>query len=175
MKRQITSVLLSLFIASSAFGEVKDDIKTYKKEGKVIMDMILKKEIDVDKVKKSAIAMTNAAAELAKTYVIKHPKGKKMIDMALDKLDTIKKSSFEEIEKQWHDLEFFKGKEIGIDMTDEDNEHFTDPLHSMLHPILTLRAAEAYAKSKDEKNIQTMKEELSEGLEQMEGLSEKLK
>jgi hypothetical protein len=40
---------------------------------------------------------------------------------------------------------------------------------------MTLRAAEAYAKGKADKDLQSMKEELSEGLEQMEILGKKLK
>ena len=44
----------------------------------------------------------------------------------------------------------------------------------MVHPLLTLRAAESYSKDKNAKHLQVMTEELSEGLEQMEALAAKL-
>jgi hypothetical protein len=46
-------------------------------------------------------------------------------------------------------------------MEDEDNEHFTDPLHVMIHPIMVLRAAQ-------DKNLDAMKAEMQEGMEQIE-------
>ncbi len=51
-------------------------------------------------------------------------------------------------------------------MKNEDNEHFTDPIHAIVHPLLVLKAAQSYDKDKKESYLKDMKEEMSEGIEQ---------
>lgn len=164
-----------LLISLRGYAGVNEEFTLYKKEGKVIMDMILSKEVDITKVKKASFAMADAAAKITKAYIEKYPSGKKLLESAINELAKLKNASFNILEKDWHDLGYFSGKDIGVDMNDEDNEHFTDPLHCMIHPLLTLRAAEAYNTEKKDKDLQTMKEELREGLEQMEMVFDKLK
>jgi hypothetical protein len=79
----------------------------------------------------------------------------------------MKDMTFEVIEKQWHDLGYFKEHKPTIDLANEDNEHFTDPLHAMIHPMMVLRAAITYQTSKSEDDLKAMKEEMDEGLEQV--------
>lgn len=162
---------------SSAFAGDSDLVKSYAANGKIVMDAIVAKKVSLDVVEKPLKAMSEDAAKLATSYGAKFPEGAKLLKMTVDALPKLQKASFTELEKEWHDLAHFSkpGNNPGIDLKSEKNEHFTDPLHCIVHPLMTLRAAEAYAKGKADKDLQAMKEELSEGLEQMEILGKKLK
>jgi len=166
-----------LIYANVSFGNA--DIATYRKSGDVVMNQIISKKIDETVLQKEVNNMVVAAISVTKAYMKAYPKGAKVLQVLVDKIEDIKKQSFDEVEKQWHDIGYFAGKEkeLGIDLSDEDNEHFTDPIHCIVHPILTLKAGQMYIKSgsKDEKHLQTMKEELKEGLEQAGNIEAKLK
>ena len=89
----------------------------------------------------------------------------------VENVDAMKKLSFKDLEHEWHDLNHFTksgSNDLGIDVKAEDNEHFTDPIHAIVHPLLVLKAAQAYATSKDEADLKAIKEEMEEGLEQVE-------
>ena len=62
---------------------------------------------------------------------------------------------------------FVETTDVGIDMDDEDNEHFTDPAHVVIHPIMTYVAAMEGQKSGEDRR-DDMKAELQEGIEQLE-------
>lgn len=76
-------------------------------------------------------------------------------------LGPMSEETFSQIEDRWHDLGYTKEKEYGVDMEDEENEHYTDPLHVMIHPLMVLRAAKDGDKD-------AMKAGMTEGMEQME-------
>jgi hypothetical protein len=166
------------FVASTALaaGEM-DKVNSYKANGKIVMDKIIKKTIDPAEVKPLLHKMADDAGELATAYGAKKPDGAKLLKMVVDALPKLKTMSFEELEKDWHDLAYFSkpGNDAGIDLKKEKNEHFTDPIHCIVHPLMTAVAAESYAKTKKEEHLQAMKEELSEGLEQMDLLAKVFK
>jgi hypothetical protein len=56
-------------------------------------------------------------------------------------------------------------------MMDEANEKYTDPVHALVHPLMTLKAIEG----NEGKTLKEAKEELAEGLEQMKGLAKLVK
>jgi hypothetical protein len=74
------------------------------------------------------------------------------------------------LEHQWHDLHYFSNKKevIGVDLADENNEHFTDPIHVIVHPLLVLKAAQSFANGGGDAALQQMKEEMEEGIEQID-------
>lgn len=174
MIRTFLTISLSMIfcLANQAYG---NDLKTYRSSGKNIMDQIISKKIDKPALSSEVDKMVQAAINLTKEYQKKHPSGKKVLQVVIDNIEKIKGMSFDEVEKQWHDLGYFEGKSFDLDLSDEDNEHFTDPIHCIVHPILTLKAGESYLKTKDQKHIQTMQEELSEGLEQVTNIENGLK
>jgi uncharacterized protein YdiU (UPF0061 family) len=57
--------------------------------------------------------------------------------------------------------EINKGK-VGIDLSKEENEVHLDPVHTMVHPLMTLAAIK-------KGDMKAAKDELAEGLEQAEG------
>ncbi|MSU64421.1 MAG: hypothetical protein EXS31_18865 [Pedosphaera sp.] len=106
------------------------------------------------------------AGEYAKAF----PTGQKLLKVILDNVETMKKLSFKDLEHEWHDMHHFDAadKDIGLDLKAESNEHFTDPIHSIVHPLLVLKAAQNYASSKSADDLKSIKEEMEEGLEQIE-------
>ncbi len=163
----------ALFVSASAqlhAADAKALQLSYHQHGKAIVDAIIAKKIEIADVQKHVDAMLTDSAALAKLYAAKHPAGTKLLGSVTAAIPEMRKLSFGDLEKQWHDLEHFKapGNDPGIDLSNEDNEHFTDPIHTIVHPLLVLRAAQDFVATKDEAHLKTMKEEIEEGLEQAE-------
>jgi hypothetical protein len=148
----------------------------YHKAGKSISEMIVGKQIDPAAVSAQVGTMVKEAVALAELYAKAYPTGEKLLQTVIANIPAMQALDFGQLEAQWHDLGYFTeaAHHPGIDLQDEDNEHFTDPIHAIVHPLLVLKAAQAYAADKNPEHLQTMKEELEEGMEQAEKLSAKL-
>jgi hypothetical protein len=157
-------------------AEVNTRFQTYYKAGKAVVDMAISKKVDAAEVEKKVEVMLAEATWLAKEYGKAHPKGEKLLAAVVSNVDAMKKLSFKDLEHDWHDLHHFdKGtQDIGINPKAEENEHFTDPIHSIVHPLLVLKAAQAYATSKSDDDLKSIKEEMEEGLEQIEKVKDAL-
>lgn len=179
MKLKILAIVLSCIYSVTASSKSLSELSAnYLSEGKKVSEMILSGSFELNSLKTSLHSMADDAAAISKLYYGKNPEGTKVLEEVVNKLGELKNASFDVLEKDWHDLGFFEGKDFGIDIVnDPSHEHFTDPLHCMVHPLMTLRAGESYLKSKDKKHLQTMQEELDEGMEQMKSLtsSDKMK
>jgi hypothetical protein len=151
-------------------AEVETRARNYHAAGKSIVEMTITKKIDAATLEKQVDILVTEAVWFAEQYAKSQPKGQKLIKTVVDNVGTMKKLSFKELEHQWHDGHFFDGKaaELGVDLKEEENEHFTDPIHTLVHPLLVLKAGQAYATSKSDDDLKNMKEEMEEGLEQME-------
>jgi hypothetical protein len=152
--------------ALAASGEV------YHKAGKVLSDMIVSKQIEPGTVATQVDLMVKQAVTLAEHYGKAHPNGAPLLKTVIANIPAMRSLDFGQLEAQWHDLGYFDQPEHnpGIDLKDEDNEHFTDPIHAIVHPLLVLKAAQAYVADKDPEHLKAMKEELEEGMEQAEKL-----
>ncbi len=152
-------------------------VASYHAAGKAVVDMALSKKVDPAAAAAKVDTMVQDASWLATEYGKKHPAGQKLLLAVTSGVADMKKLSFDELEKQWHDLHVFDGKkdEIALDLTDEDNEHFTDPIHALVHPLMVLKAAEDFAKSGSEEALKQIKEEMEEGIEQAEKTAKALK
>lgn len=152
-------------------AEVESHYKSYHDAGKAVVEMALTKKVDAAEVEKKVNTMLTAATWVAGEYAKAHPKGEKFLKVVTDNIEAMRKLSYKELEHEWHDLNHFTksgSSDLGIDVKAEENEHFTDPVHSIVHPLLVLKAAQAFATSKDEGQLKSIKEEMEEGLEQME-------
>lgn len=173
-----TSTLLTACLLAATFNVIAADkaeidarYKSYHEAGKAVVEMALTKKVDAAEVEKRVETMLTAATWIAVEYGKIHPKGEKLLKVVTDNVGAMKKLSFKELEHEWHDLNHFTksgSNDLGIDVKAEENEHFTDPIHAIVHPLLVLKAAQAYASSKDEGELKAVKEEMEEGLEQME-------
>lgn len=149
---------------------------SYHKAGKAVVAMALAKRVDVKEVEKQVDVMVADATWIAGEYGRVFPEGGKLLKVVVDHVKAMRGLSFKELEHEWHDLHHFDAadRDIGLDLKAEDNEHFTDPIHAIVHPLLVLDAARRYAASHGEEELKSIKEEMEEGLEQMEKQSSRL-
>lgn len=175
MNRTIVSkIILGLLLwATTSFAADRAAIEThylsYHKAGKTVVEMGLLKKVDAVEVEKNVEVMLADAVWMAGEYAKAFPNGQKLLKAVTDNVEAMKKLSFKELEHEWHDLHHFdKITDLGLDLKAEENEHFTDPIHSIVHPMLVLKAAQRYASAKSDEDLKAIKEEMEEGLEQME-------
>jgi hypothetical protein len=173
MFRKILGICSFLLFSQFALAADLQQIKnTYLENGRAIVDMVNAGNIDVAEVRKRVLTITENSVILAQVYIEKYPEGKALLEEAINNVAVLSNSkvtdlgpmqneSFQHMEDYWHDIGYTKEKDYGVDMEDEDNEHFTDPLHVMVHPIMVLRAAQ-------DGNGDAMKSEMEEGMEQIE-------
>lgn len=138
---------------------------SYAGAGQTVLEMVLARKVDAAQAKQQLETMRAAAVDLCKQYAKAHPAGAKLIETVLAQEAAMSALSAEDLEHQWHDLDALAGVDVGIDLSDEDNEHFTDPIHALVHVLLVGKQVEAAASGSAEA-IDAMKEDLSEGLEQ---------
>ena len=165
------TILATLSSSAADKAEIDTHCNSYHAAGKAIVEMAISKKIDAAEVEKKVEILVKEAVWAATEYGKVNPKGEKLLKTVVDNVDAMKKLSFKDLEHEWHDLNHFTksgSNDLGIDVKAEDNEHFTDPIHGIVHPLLVLKAAQNYAKSKDEAELKSIKEEMEEGLEQIE-------
>ena len=178
MKRTARTLItiLSLALSSGTLtaadkAEVDKHYNNYHAAGKAIVEMTISKKVDAAEVEKKVQTLLDDSVWLATEYGKAFPKGEKLLKVVTENVGTMKKLSFKELEHEWHDLNHFTksgAPDLGLNIKDEDNEHFTDPIHAIVHPLLVLKAAQAFATSKSDEELKTIKEEMEEGLEQVE-------
>lgn len=165
-------LLLGFRLHAAAPPETDARVKEYSVAGRSLVEMAQSKKIDLPAVNTKVDRLVELATLLAKDYAVRFPAGKKLIETVIAAVPEMRKLSFSEIESEWHDLKHFEkpGNNPGIDLKAEDNEHFTDPLHAIIHPLLVLKAAESYAAKPGPEPLRQIKEEMEEGIEQAEKL-----
>lgn len=156
------------FAQSADTTKVKTAAKEYADKGKALMTMINSGSVDEAKASTLVDEMVAAATTTAEEYIHFDKKSEKLLRATIDAIPKMKTSTFKEIEHNYHDGAAFDTNVTGIDLKKEENEKYTDPVHSIVHPFLTLKAIK-------DKNLKSAKEELSEGLEQMVKLVEQIK
>lgn len=173
--------ILTLLAAVAAFtvpavaadkSQVESRYRSYHAAGKAVVAMAIAKNVDAREVEKQVDIMLGDAVWLATEYGKAHPAGAKVLKIVTDNVDAMRKLSFRDLEHEWHDLNHFSsgGHDAGIDLSEEDNEHFTDPIHAIVHPLLVLKAAQAYGAGRKDEDLHALKAEMEEGLEQAEKL-----
>lgn len=143
---------------------------SYHNAGKAVVTMAVAKKIDPAVIEKHVDTMVADALWFAAEYAKAHPKGAKLLKTVTDRVADMRRLTFDQLESEWHDLGYFAqpGQDAGLDLKAEENEHFTDPIHTLVHPLLVLKAAQAYAVGKKDEDLKSLKEEMEEGLEQAE-------
>jgi hypothetical protein len=168
----LLSALTALVVAVPARAGDKSQIEShynsYYTAAKAVIDMAITKQVDAAKVEHLVNSMIPHAIWMAQEYAKARPKGDKFIKHYIENLDGIRQLTFKEIESEWHDMGIFAkpGHEVGLDVKAEENEHFTDPAHAIIQPIMVLKAAQAYAAGRKDEDLKAMKEEMEESLEQ---------
>jgi hypothetical protein len=163
-------LFLGLALHAAAPPETDARVREYSTLGRSVLEMAQTKKVDAAEVRKKVDRMLEIGVLLAKDYAVRFPAGKKLIDTVVAAIPEMRKLSFGEIESEWHDLKHFDkpGNGVGLDLKAEENEHFTDPVHTIVHPLLVLKAAEEQVAKPSAENLQKIKEEMEEGIEQAE-------
>ncbi|MBL9167261.1 MAG: hypothetical protein JNN07_05935 [Verrucomicrobiales bacterium] len=176
----ISGVLLGLSLvragAATDSAALEKHTQNYSKNAKAILEMAITKKIDATVVEKHVRECLADASWAAEEYGKAFPAGAKLLKTVVASIPAMEKLDFKSLETEWHDLGYFSkpGNDPGVDLKEESNEHFTDPIHSIVHPLLVLKAAQNYAVSKGEDDLKAVKEEMEEGLEQMDRLKKQL-
>ena len=184
-KKATFASLLSM-LSCSLFADTKQNAEIYIKEGTAIIDMVNTGSINLAEVESKVLLLLQQAVPLAYAYGDAHPNGKQYLQVVIDEaakesgkgnvtaLGPMVDQTFDHLEVFWHDAGFAEVKDIGIDMSDEDNEHFNDPMHAIVHPVMVLRAARDYSSNNDPNALAAMKSEMEEGIEQVQLLINEL-
>ncbi len=175
MKKPIKELLCAglIFFSGNILAKGVDEaVSEYTKTGHEVISMINSGHVDSKTLEEKVLSLTKNSVIIARAYEKKFPQGKKLLEATIHEvaqldssgyvtgLGPLKDKSFSYIEKEWHDFGITSTKDFSIDMGEEDNEHFSDPVHVMVHPLLVLKAHQ-------ENNKAAMKEEMDEGLEQV--------
>lgn len=172
---KILAVLAAFTVPALAVdkAQVETHHRSYHAAGKAVVEMAISKNVDAAAVEKRVNVMLADAVWLATEYAKAHPEGAKLLKTVTDNVDAMRKLSFKDLEHEWHDLGYFSsgGHDVGLDIKSEDNEHFTDPIHTIVHPLLVLKAAQAYSTGHKDEDLKAMKAEMEEGLEQAEKMT----
>ncbi|MFM2091096.1 MAG: hypothetical protein RLZZ127_1585 [Planctomycetota bacterium] len=184
MRTALATLVLTLAPMAAHAADLAALNQAYQQAGRQIIDQVNARTVDQAAVSARVLDMLRQAVPAARDYATRHPEGTRLIEAviaqaavlddkgAVTAIGPMKDLPFTEIETQWHDLGHFAKVDVGIDLAAEANEHFTDPLHAMIHPVMVLRAATDYAQAKDQASLDRMKAEMDEGMEQMEKLAQ---
>ena len=185
----LTALLLAALAAPLAASDA-DDVKRYHDLGRAVVDQVNAGKLDATAVEANVLGQMRIAVAMAKRYAERHPTGKRLLDTAIGQavavdaqgavtgLGPMKDMPFATLESDWHDLGHFKTVPAdagGLDLANEDSEHFTDPLHAIVHPMMVLAAAKAWAKDPKAEHLAAAKAEMEEGLEQIEKTAKALR
>lgn len=150
-----------LMLSASAQGaDIKAAQQAYEKQGRDLLAAINSGKVDIQAARKNVEGMVQSADILFEAYAAKHPESKKLYEYMKANLPKVKAASFDVLEKDYHDAGILTPALVGVDLKSEDGEKYTDPLHTLLHPLMTLKALE-------KNDLKSAKEELNEGLEQV--------
>jgi hypothetical protein len=164
-------------------ADIPTAVKAYGTAGRAVVDQINAGTLDLAATTAKVIEIERHAVALGRAYALKHPKGAKLIAHVISQAVTVDEKGevtglgpmanlpFKVIEDQWHDLGHYKAHPAdagGLDLSNEDFEHFTDPLHTIIHPLMVVAAARAYAEDRKPEHLTAAKGEMEEGMEQAE-------
>lgn len=166
MSRMIAACILTLSVSAQG-ADTKAAQQSYEKQGRELLAAINSGKIDIQTARKNVEGMVQSADVLFEAYAAKHPESKKLYEYMKANLPKVKAASFDVLEKDYHDAGILTPALVGVDLKSEDGEKYTDPLHTLLHPLMTLKALE-------KNDLKSAKEELNEGLEQVKNTGKTL-
>ena len=134
-------------------------------------------KIDVPAVRKDVAAMEQLASAFAVQYKAKYPAGTKLLDFMLAKRDGLTGMTLEEIDAHFESDAINKahGKELGLDLTAEENEHFGNAVDLFVHPATAAICAGLWEKDHQGEHLKRMQSELQEVIEHCHHVVDKLK
>jgi hypothetical protein len=178
---KIKSLLIAATAALAASRVFAFDIDaqsaTFTKLANGIIAQTVAGKIDVAAVQADTATMEKIAAEFAEAYKAKFPSGAKLADFMLASKDSLTGMTLEAIDAGFESDAINKahGKEIGFDLTAEENEHFGNMVDLFVHPATAAICAGLWEKDHSAERLKRMQSELQEVIEHCRKVSEKLK
>jgi len=105
----------------------------------------------------------------SKDYGATNPKAAKMMNLVVAQADSMKTMSLSQIEAQWHEKAYLKGKGIPADLLAEKSKTGSY-MDSVVHPATTFILLSEYKTSKDKKLLKQVVGELEEVLHHVDSL-----
>jgi hypothetical protein len=158
-------------------AELDDKAAAFAKLANGVIEQTVVGKLDVPAVSKDLNAMEDLASWFANQYKAKHPAGAKLMDYMLAKKDSLHQMSLADIDAQFESEAITKahGKEIGLDLTVEDNEHFGNPVDLFVHPATSYICAQAWDKEHKAEQLKRIQSELQEVVEHCQKVVAKLR
>ncbi len=178
----LRSLISSLcLVAATGAGmlaaELDDKAAAFTKLANGVIEQAVVGKLDVPAVSKDLNTMEDLAVWFAGQYKVKHPAGAKLMDFMLAKKDSLNQMSLADIDAQFESEAISKahGKELGLDLTLEDNEHFGNPVDLFVHPATSYICAQAWNKDHKAEQLKRIQSELQEVIEHCHKVVEQLK
>jgi hypothetical protein len=177
LKTSATFVLLAFVSIGLQASELDDKAAAFTKLASTVIEQAVIGKLDVPVVEKDLLEMETLAAYFAGQYKVKFPAGVKLMDFMLSKKDGLTQMTLGDIDAQFESEAISKahGKELGMDLTVEDNEHFGNAVDLFVHPATAYICAEGWIKDHKPEQLKRIQSELQEVIEHCHKVVEKLK
>lgn len=168
-------------LAATAIGlfgaELDDKAAVFSKLASGVIEQAVVGKLDVPAAQKDLVAMESLAVYFATQYKAKYPAGAKLMDFIVARKDGLIALSLADIDAQFESEAITKahGKELDIDLTVEENEHFANPIDLFVHPATAHIAAGLWAKEHKPEQLKRIQSELQEVIEHCQKVVNKLK
>lgn len=168
--KKITTGLVSLFLFCGGSNVMAADLVAFTKIAKSTMDEVHGGSVkDVDKLISMQEELIVIGQAAIKEYVAKNPASGEMLNLVSQNASTMKKMSLAEIEKEWHEKGFLKGKGVSAALLEEKS--VTGSLmDTIVHPATAIICLNEYKKTKNKELLQQVHDELEEVVHHVENI-----
>jgi len=180
MKLKLFALLgscLGLVVHPLCGAEIDDNAAAFAKLANGIIAQAVSGSLTVPTVHADVVKMEALAADFATKYKAKYPEGAKVADFMLAKKDGLTAMTLAAIDENFESAAIQKvhGAELGIDLTDEANEHFGNMIDLFVHPATAAICADLWEKDHKDDHLQRIKSELQEVIEHCHHVVDSLK
>lgn len=173
----LTAAVAALTTARAFAFDAEAQSATFAKLANGIIAQTVAGKIDANAVRADVATMEKIATEFAEAYKAKYPTGAKLADFMLASRDSLTGMTLEAIDAGFESEAINKshGKDIGFDLTAEENEHFGNMVDLFVHPATAAICASLWEKDHNADRLKRMQSELQEVIEHCRKVTDKLK
>lgn len=178
MKKLLLTAAIAALATARSFGfDVDAQTAAFTKLANGIIAQTVSGKIDPTAVRNDVASMEKIAADFAGAYKAKFPAGTKLMDLMLAQKDSLTGLTLEKIDAAFEAEAINKahGKELGFDLTVEENEHFGNVVDLFVHPATAAICAGLWEKEHKPEQLKRIQSELQEVVEHCRKVSAKLK
>ena len=176
-KRIFTVMLVVAFALGMVSAAFAFDINAYRGIVKQSVRQILKGSLtpgDVDQLITNQEKLIDLGVQASREHVKMNPKDAKLLNLAINNVDSMKSMTVKEMMTKWHKGGFLKANGIDFDSLDHFSPSVTI-MYTIIHPATAYDALEDYKNTKNEDDLETVKDQLSTVLEHLDYIENHLK